>query len=333
MKIGILTFHNADNYGAVLQCYALQEKLKELYPDDEVSLVNYKCPRIEKSYIPKFKILRPWTILHYFKLKKLHQKFQDFRTKYLNIGSDDFSKYDLIVYGSDQIWNSHLTERDLTYFGKNYNGHKIAYAASDGGEMTYDSDVCKLLNDFSKISCREKSITENLKKQNLLLQVATVCDPVFLLSKDKWLKIAEFPQEENYVLTYKVRENINFDSEAEKLGKELNKKVIQIVYIKSLRKLFYKGQHIVEGISPEQFLGYIAKAEYVLTTSFHATAFSIIFDKPFFVLNINKASERITDLLSEFKISDRYGLHVQESKLTVENLESYVQNSCEFFSK
>lgn len=333
MKIGIMTFHNADNYGAVLQCYALQEKLKELYPNDEVCVVDYRCPRIERSYIPKFKILRPWTILYYLKSRKKHQKFQNFRTKYLNIGSDDFSKYDLIVYGSDQIWNSHLTERDLTYFGKNYNGQKIAYAASDGGEMTYDTEVCELLNKFSKISCREKSITESLKKQNLQRLVETVCDPVFLLSKDKWLKIAEFPQDENYVLTYKVRENINFDSEGEKLGEKLNKKVIQIVYVKSLRKLFYKAQDIVEGISPEQFLGYIAKAEYVLTTSFHAAAFSIIFNKPFFVLNINKASERITDLLSEFKISDRYGPHVQESKLTVENLELYMQNSCKFFCK
>jgi len=333
MKIGILTFHNADNYGAVLQCYALQEKLKELYPDDEVSLVNYKCPRIEKSYIPKFKILRPWTILHYFKLKKLHQKFQDFRTKYLNIGSDDFSKYDLIVYGSDQIWNSHLTERDLTYFGKNYNGHKIAYAASDGGEMTYDSDVCKLLNDFSKISCREKSIAKKLQKVNLQLPISIVCDPVFLLPKDKWLKMAELPEEENYVLTYKVRENLNFDSEAEKLGEKLQKKVIQIVYVKSLRKIFYKGQTMIEGISPEQFVGYFAKADYIMTTSFHATAFSIIFDKPFFVLNIEKASERITDLLSELQINDRYGPYVQDNILTVKNLELYVKNSCEFFYK
>lgn len=333
MKIGIMTFHNADNYGAVLQCYALQEKLRELYPDDEVYVVDYKCPKIEKSYIPKLKILRPWTILYYFKSKKKHQKFQDFRTKYLNIESDDLSKYDLIVYGSDQIWNSHLTDRDLTYFGENYNGQKIAYAASDGGEMKYDSEVCELLKKFSKISCREKSIVRRLQNKNLQLPIVPVCDPVFLLSKNEWLKIAELPKEENYVLTYKVRENLNFDSEAEKLGEKLQKKVIQIVYIKSLRKIFYKGQTMVEGISPEQFVGYFAKADYIMTTSFHAAAFSIIFDKPFFVLKIEKASERITDLLSELQISDRYGPYVQENKLKVENLQLYVKNSCEFFNK
>jgi len=332
MKIGIMTFHNADNYGAVLQCYALQEKLKELYPNDEVYVVDYKCPKIEKFYVRKFIILKPWSIIYFFKSRKKHKKFQDFRTNYLNIGPEDFSKYDLIIYGSDQIWNPCITGRDLTYFGKYFNGEKIAYAVSDGGEMKYDSEVYELLNKFSKISCREKSITGNIKKQNLQLIVSTVCDPVFLLSKDKWLKIAELPKEQNYILTYKVKDNVNFDLEAEKLGRKLNKKVIQIVYVKPLRMYFYKGQHIVEGVSPEQFLGYIVKADYVLTTSFHATAFSIIFEKPFFVLEIDSASERITDLLSELQISDRYGKYVQESKQMVENLESYVQNSCTFLN-
>ena len=332
MKIGIMTFHNADNYGAVLQCYALQEKLKELYPDDEVYVVDYKCPKVDKFYIPKLKILRPWSIIYFFKIRKKHQKFQDFRTKYLNIGSDDLSKYDLIVYGSDQIWNSHITERDLTYFGENYNGKKIAYAASDGGDMKYDSEVCDLLNKFSKISCREKSIAKKLQTENLQLPISIVCDPVFLLSKDKWLKMAELPKEENYMLTYKIRENLNFDSEAEKLGEKLQKKIIQIVYVKSLRKIFYKGQTIVEGISPEQFVGYFAKADFIMTTSFHAAAFSIIFEKPFFVLKLDRASERITDLLSELQIDDRYGTCVEESKQSVQNLESFIKNSCEFFS-
>ena len=66
MKIGILTFHNADNYGAVLQCYALQEKLKELHPDDEVFVIDYKCHKIVNSYIPRFNFKRPWDIWRYF---------------------------------------------------------------------------------------------------------------------------------------------------------------------------------------------------------------------------------------------------------------------------
>jgi len=327
MKIGIMTFHNADNYGAVLQCYALQETLNKQYPNDEVYVIDYKCPAIEKSYVPHINFKRPWSILTYFKTLRKRKKFEQFRKKFFKLGTSDLIKYDVIYYGSDQIWNSRLTNRDLTYFGKGFNGKKIAYAASDGGEMDYDPEICELLNSFSKITCREKSMTEKLRKCNLKIPIETVCDPVFLLSKNEWLKIAELPKEKNYVLAYKIRKNVNFDSEAERLGLNWKKQVVQITYVKSLRKIFYKGQKYVEGISPEQFIGYFVKTDFTLTTSFHGTAFSIIFDKPFYVLKIENASERITDLLSELNISDRYGEHSQENKQSVQNFESYRQKS------
>jgi hypothetical protein len=329
MQIGILTFHNADNYGAVLQCYALQEKLKELHPNDEVFVIDYKCPKIVNSYIPRLNFKKPWKIFTLSKTKKKVKTFQKFREKYLNLGTDDFSFYDVIYYGSDQIWNPSLTGNDLKYFGKNYSGKKIAYAASDGGEMNYDTEVCDLLNQFSKISCREKTLTEKLQNLDIKSPIKTVCDPVFLLSKEQWLKIAELPKDDNYVLAYKISANPNFDNEAEKLGQRLGKKVIQIVYVKSLRKFFYHGQSFVEGISPEKFVGYFAKADFVLTTSFHGTAFSVIFDKPFFVLSFNKRSERITDLLSALGIQDRYGSVFQENKNKIQGLEEYKDKGVE----
>ena len=329
MRIGILTFHNADNYGAVLQCYALQETLKNQYPNDEVYVIDYKCPAIEKSYVPHINFKRPWSILTYFKTKKKRKKFEQFRKKYFNLGSPDFSKYDMIYYGSDQIWNPSITNRDLMYFGKGYNGIKIAYAASDGGKMEYDSEICKLLNSFSSVSCREKTMKEKLA--DIKLPIDTILDPVFLLSKEEWMKIAKKPKEKNYVLVYKIRENLNFNSEAEKLGEKFNKKVIQIVYVKTLRKYFYEKQTFV-AITPEQFVGYFAYADFVLTTSFHGTAFSIIFDKAFYVLEIDNASERITDLLSELNISDRYGIAVKTDKQIIQNFELYKQNAYNFLS-
>lgn len=329
MKIGILTFHNADNYGAVLQCYALQEKLKELYPDDEVFVIDYKCHKIVNSYVPRFNIKRPWKILTLPKIKKKVKIFQKFRETYFHLGTDDFSFYDVIYYGSDQIWNSALTGHDLIFFGKDYSGKKIAYAASDGGEMNYDTEVCELLNQFSIISCREKTLTDKLQNSDIKSPLTTVCDPVFLLSKEQWMKIAELPKVEKYVLAYKVSDNPNFDTEAEKLGKRLGKKIIQIVYVKSLQKFFYYGQNFVEGISPEQFVGYFAKADFVLTTSFHGTAFSVIFDKPFFVLSFNKRSERITDLLSVLKIKDRYGSEFKNNMSEIQGLEQFKDKGVE----
>lgn len=323
MKIGILTFHNADNYGAVLQCYALQEKLKELHPNDEIYVIDYKCPKIINDYIPKINLKKPWSILGLRKTKQKCKTFQRFRKEHFNLGTDDLSFYDVIYYGSDQIWNSTLTGNDITYFGKGFSGKKIAYAASDGGEMKLTKDVKVLLNTFFKISCREKSLTRKMQNLQLNIPIETVCDPVFLLTKEQWLKMAELPNEDNYILAYQITTNVNFDLETEKLSKKFGKKVIRIVYVKSIRKIFYKKQNFVEGISPNQFVGYFAKADYVLTTSFHGTAFSVLFDKPFFVLNLSTRSERVTDLLSTLGIEDRYGAEYKDNKRIVKGLIDY----------
>ena len=323
MKIGILTFHNADNYGAVLQCYALQEKLKELHPNDEIYVIDYKCHKIINDYIPKINLKKPWSILGLRKTKQKCKTFQQFRKEHFNLGTDDLSFYDVIYYGSDQIWRPDLTGEDLIYFGKGFSGKKIAYAASDGGKIDLTSETIDLLSSFSSISCREKTLTAKLQKIGLQFSIETVCDPVFLLTQEEWLKMAVLPKEDNYVLAYKLADNPNFDTEAENIGQLVGKKVIQIVYVKSLRRIFYYKQKFAESISPEQFVGYFAKADFVLTTSFHGTAFSIIFNKPFFVLKIGKASDRITDLLATLGIKDRYGEEYQKNKTTICGISEY----------
>ena len=294
MKIGILTFHNADNYGAVLQCYALQEHLKKQYPNDEVYVIDYKNALIEHSYRVlglRRSLFGNFTQFFYLPIAlKKRKHFKDFKNKYLNLGTSDLSAYDVIYYGSDQIWNTSLTNVDLTFFGKGFNGKKIAYGASDGGEMEFSDEIKDLLNSFESIS----------------VHVSAVSDPVFFLSKEDWLKIAVLPKERNYVLAYKISDRPDFDEQAEKLGKQLGKKVIQIVYVKSLRKLFYRKQHFAEAISPEQFVGYFANADYVITTSFHGTAFSILFEKPFYVLSFEKRSERIMELLKLYHFENRH---------------------------
>lgn len=315
MRIGILTFHNADNYGAVLQCYALQETLKTLCPDDEVCVVDYRNPAIEKSYrVLGLRRSIPGSITQFLyapaQMKKRRQ-FSTFRRKFLSVGSSHLNDYNAIFYGSDQIWNPELTETDFVYFGKNFNGIKIAYGASDGGEIKITEELKKMLDDFSSVSCRERSLSE--KVSEIMGQIIpAVCDPVFLLPKDEWLKIAEKPCEQNYILAYKISENFDFDDEVERTASRLGKKAVQIVYIKSLRKFFCKKQHLAEGISVERFLGYIASADLVITTSFHGTAFSIIFERPFYVLKLKKRSERITDLLETLSLSERYVERIAE---------------------
>ena len=326
MKIGILTFHNADNYGAVLQCYALQETLKKCFHNSSVQIVDYRNSLIEDSYkaFPfawkkAQSVLRNilrfcyWT-LRYAPRKKTRNAFASFRKSFLDIGSDDFSAYDAIFYGSDQIWTASITGGDDAFFGAGFSGTKIAYAASDGGELVVSEKIKDLLSDFTEITCRESTLT-NLLLQNGIDGCYTVCDPVFLLSKDEWLKIAQKPKERDYILAYKISERTDFDEQAEKLSALLGKRVIEIVYVKSLRKLFCVKKHFAAGINPAQFVGYIANADYVLTTSFHGTAFSIIFEKPFTTLAFQKRSERVLDLLQKVSLEKCFADSVPESPI------------------
>lgn len=316
-KIGILTFHNAENYGAVLQAYALKTYLQRNFTDYQVDIIDYKSPLIELSY----KYIKPLSFFKNKRLRKLlsfllqffyfpkkvrvKKVFTQFSKDWLKVVNNNFDDYSCIIYGSDQIWNPILTDNDLVYFGKNYNGKKISYAASDGGELDFTEDVINNLQQFYKISCREKSLADKLLKQ--LNNVSTVCDPVFLLSKDDWInKFSTKPSINNYVLIYKIAENLDLDNEAIKFAKKYNKKVVQIVYSKSIKKLFCFNQNFVSAITPNEFVGYFAYADFIFTTSFHGTAFSIILEKDFYTLTFNKRSERITDLLKEVGLENRF---------------------------
>lgn len=320
LKIGILTFHYAQNYGAVLQCYALQKSLEEYFPNTDIFVVDYRNQKIVQDYaifhLSNKNLYRTlcslFASLVYFPQRaKCRRNFKIFINNYLKIGTSDLSEYDAIFYGSDQIWNPNITGGvEPLYFGAEFDGIKIAYAASDGNELELTDEIKNLLEEFSEATVREESSLE--KFSFLKNEIRSVCDPVFLLSKDKWIKKSVFPKEKNYIFTYKIGENLDFDNEAEKLGHHLGKEVIQAVYVKSLKKIFYKKQKIVHGISPLEFVGFIANADYVVTTSFHGTAFSVIFERPFFSLQIGSYSERITDLLENIGLEEQYVKNIPE---------------------
>ena len=327
MKIGILTFHNAENYGAVLQCYALQTYLSTI-TDKEVCVIDYKNKEVKQQYSLLYK--KPENLTSLFKqlitvpiylLPKIKKKviFHTFIKKKLNLKKFDFSLYETIIYGSDQIWNPTLTGGiDFYYFGKDNNNKKIGYAISDGNELVLfedNTELLKKINSFDYLSFRENTTSKKIKEIIPSKKIDTVCDPVFLIDKSAWLSISTSISEKNYILVYKIIDNKNIDIEAEYLSKKLNKKIIEIVYIKSLKKFFKKDRVYLKGISPEHFISYFANADFVLTTSFHGTAFSIIFRKPFYVLSLSKRSERITDLLENINLEKNYISTIKNSDL------------------
>lgn len=327
MKVGILTFHRADNFGAVLQCYALQEVLNKYGYD--VRVIDYRCKSIEYSYkVFNKHILKPRKLILLFKLLKKRKVFCKFRKEYLRIDTSAISSYDIVLFGSDQIWNPIITNNDCLFLGADILPKKIAFAASDGGKIVLDSYVCNLLNRFTYISCREKSLSEKLLAHNIQVPIENICDPVFFISKNQWLNFAKMPNEDNYIIAFKVANHPDFDKKVVELGRKLGKNVIRICITRPIESLYDKSQKYIDCISPQEFVGYVAKADFVITTSFHVTAFSLILNKPFYVLSFQERNERIIDLLCNLNCIDRFVSNIPSiiNSSTV-NLDDYILNN------
>ena len=299
MKIGILTFIGVENCGALLQAYALSTKLTEL--GNEVELINLisnnEYNRKNNSALKnKAFLARKIYYLFYSKSIKIRkEKFNDFRNNYLpiipkekkiyeNELENNCEKYDYLVCGSDQIWSQDpkLYDRSDAYFiNFPYKGKRISYAASFGDNLDYvekiKEHIIPYLKKFNSISVREDEAKEFLEKNQIKCEVTV--DPTMLISKKDWEKISIEPAEkEDYILYFSVNSRKYSINIANKLSKQTGLKVIELnPHPKSWNSGFKKKY----GIGPREFLGYISRAKYIVTNSFHGTVFSILFKKPF----------------------------------------------------
>jgi hypothetical protein len=318
MKTGIITFHFADNYGAVLQTLALYQKLKEQLGQDAVYIIDY-CPAeilkhfslfystgITKNIPVKLcKLLFAVLKLPFYLLKK--NKFSAARKKLQYIKTQNIAELDVIVCGSDQIWNPKITGGlDRRYFGI-FDGKPVkavSYAASDGGnlEMEAHETIRKYLGNLSCISVREQSMAERLRNYTVR-DITVSIDPVFLPERDFWQGLADEQKCKNYILVYQLEANSQIRKDAHVLSRKTGKRIVEITvnFIDVL-----KNQHKTLaccGIS--EFVSLFMYADYVLTNSFHGTAFALLFNKKFFSYTIKESSGRITDLLSGLGIQNR----------------------------
>lgn len=336
MKIGILTFHNAHNYGAVLQAYALKKFLKKKYTD--VSVIDYKNETLEQKYqlkqqlvVGKKDVVFPWRWKRVFDRKKKidyskeqweiqWSSFEEFiNTEILGESNDDviFDNYDVIIFGSDQIWEKKITNGyDLIYFGAfRFNGKKISYAASmtDSIIEKKDEDLFKkYLYDFDALSVREESIANVLSKL-LNKNVDTMIDPSFLLDKTEYNEIIDqefIPNKDKYILAYYVSENKEMSEYVSELAKANEMKVVEIHYY-DLPELDKTYQY--SNLGPRQFLKCFKEADFVVTNSFHGTAFSIIYEKQFYTYYLN--NNRVESLLKLYGINGNNQYKTKTMKL------------------
>lgn len=293
-KIGILTFHNANNYGAVLQAYALQSSIRMLRPSYIVEILDYRNSRIDQTR-KVFQVIGNYSIkncvaaiLNLHGRVKKRQGLDHFVRKYLLL-SDKIDKktidsikrdYDKVIVGSDQVWNYNLTDRDIEYFLPGDYREKIAYAVSIGNDTVFGKDKLKELECFCRISVREQSTKEALSAASGL-QSQLVCDPTMLLDVNEWVKIVPKADVHNkYILVYSINPDVKLMKRAYELSQ---KKGLEIRYISMDIADYYKIKSVVFAYNPSpiEFLSLIKNAEYVLTNSFHGTVFSVLFNREF----------------------------------------------------
>jgi hypothetical protein len=316
MKIGILTIHHANNYGAFLQCYALQELLKSF--GNEVYVIDYRPQFIEWFYSPKFRIRHLFKLLLLLKFSRIKQYIKQYRIdkvkqelfdkcrlKHLqttfvvekkNIPQD----FDAYVIGSDQVWSCHCTGGyDPVFWGQFDRGRAklIGFSISSIGDykvrMTKDL-VIRCFNDFDKVSFREYKI-----KNEFLSWTGIDCkvtlDPTLLVKRESWTNLLHDKwKERRYVVVYQVRflkgKERNINRIAEKFAEENGCEVIDL-------------SNAEYGV--EDFVSAICFAKCVFTSSFHATVFSIIFQKKFLAFALNDGHDvRYVDLLNELHLKN-----------------------------
>lgn len=317
MKIGILTYHYAHNYGAVLQCYALQEYLVSL--GHRVYVINHVNKNITKDYvvfdIQRFIMKNPFVffkrIKHEFKYysirKNRYSAFESFIRERINVVAvNEITEYpfDLIIVGSDQVWNYNLTNGFDPYYWGEFRRPAVTklatYAASmqDSWPIEIDGELMRRLPNFDFLSVREQNLIGRFK---LLTnqKISLVVDPTLLFSMNDWNKVAENPQiETSYLLLYQVDVDDLAERTARKIAIEYNLQIIRL-YAQPDKP----HSSTVSNCSPSKFVGLFKHADFVVCSSFHGTVFSILYKKPFYTIKISGKSSRVENLLSKMELS------------------------------
>jgi len=355
-KIKTITCHDVYNFGASLQAYALMKYLQNL--GHQVEIINYKPDymnykiwsvgdRWKKNILIRFLFLL-YVVPLRLRLKSRRSMFDLFTRNWLTVtakkylSNDDLKRdppvADIYFAGSDQIWNtSHHHGKDPAFYLDFVpsNAVRASYAASFSISQIpseYSDFVKSKLEKIDAISVREKSGLNILSSLNIESGIV-VLDPVFLLDMDKWDQLASYNTNEKYILIYDQENNSLIKNTAKRLAKEKNLKIYAIT---SLYPMYYANNRIIT-IGPQEFLGLIKNCEFLLTNSFHGTAFSLIFQKQFFTFKRTheKVNSRMIDLLEMFKLSDRIindyedTLHIKEINYhnISQLIEEKIQNS------
>ena len=327
-KIGILTYHTGYNYGASLQAYALMTTINKIVGNCEIinfETENFLSSREMFSRNPKSlkEIIKVLTRLPYKKdLIKRQKLFDAFTENYLIKSKlyrteaeviKNAENYDMVVCGSDQIWNMDESSRyaaNWIYF-LNFpkKQRRISYAASFGKWVNkadnYKDNFIPWLKEFDNLSVRETSGVEYLRKKGL--NVSLCIDPTLLLDKEEYEKICAPKQiSKKYILLFSWNCSKGVINAAKIISRKLGLPVFNIV--PPPRAMFSSIERKLD-VGPCEFISMIKNAEFVVTNSFHGTVFSTIFHKPYISVYDDKPDVRMESLLEQLDFLD----HLQKA--------------------
>jgi len=321
-KIGILTYHTGFNYGASLQAYALQNVVKNMGFDCEI--INYETEEFLSSremFSRKPKRIKEFvkviSRIPYYNILKMRQRmFEDFTSKCLTTSKlyrtakeveEHAEDYDCIICGSDQIWNlgtPDAPDADSLYFLNFEKKQKrVSYAASFGKWVLnphHEEEVLPWLKQFDAVSVRELSGQDYLKTRGI--ESTVTLDPTILLDAEQYNEIcAERQIAEKYILMFSWNCNRDVIRAAKKVSKEMGYPLYQLT---PPPRAMFKGVSRKLDVGPKEFLSLIKNAEFVVTNSFHGTAFSTTFEKPYVSVVTKKADPRMESLLKQLGLED-----------------------------
>lgn len=298
-KVGIISFQNANNYGALLQMFALQTAIEKLGRKAEI--INYESKNFdaEKDQLECF--------------KEFKRKYLNLSKKYVKSEDIDTSDYDVIITGSDQVFNPNLTGNDATYFldfVKEKDIVKASYAASTSIEGEKEGNVRdffeRYLKDFSFVSLRENEFVP-LAQNYTNKKVITCLDPTQLLTASDYESIINVPEvsDRGYILLFRIWPYEKLRDFANILSLYTKKTLVAITFFEG-EYAFVEGSKVLKQLDVSRWISYFKNADLVITDSFHGLMFSVIFRRPFYVwAKKGPRAYRIKNILKTLGLTDR----------------------------
>lgn len=340
-KVSIITILDNTNFGTYLQALALAKQVEQA--GCEVEIVDYIRPCASVKYrlaAIKNPLKKLYNALYGMpQWLRLRQKDHKFLSKFIRLTTRTYHSYqelkqlpplaDIYITGSDQVWNSIYNRGiDKSFYldFAPHNARRVAYGASIGmPEIPSDEvkETAHLLHKYDAITVREadaKRILAEIGIEN----TAIVLDPTLLLNADEWESIAkQYPEIETepFILVYSVetaKENSLMGKYASEISKRYGWKIYEVSYSPYRKRLQFADKHFMQA-TPDIFLQLMLKANFVIVSSFHGTAFAINFNKQFLTIAPNRFNSRVNNILRLCHLENRL---VSSTDFPIEKLSS-----------